>query len=113
LNIESASLGATAGPQDTPLPKGYAQKNTHCADPSHNHISPDSIVDASTGFLPETTFYFRNQNHELTGENGDIIALVNEILLHDGIKDVRSRTGPFSAIRHGEIKNHMTAKGLL
>ena len=101
VNIESASLGATAGPQDTPLPEGYRQQNTFCADPAHNHISPDGIVDASTGFLPETTFYFRNQNHELTGENPRVAALVNEILLRDTLEDVHSAPDRFPQFDDG------------
>jgi len=114
VNIESASLGAASGCIDTPLPVGYIQQNTRCTNPAHSHISPDGIVDASTGILPETTFYFRNQNHELTAENDVIIKLVSELLLHDEIKDVFSRPEQFPQFNNsratGNLRNTLLPK---
>jgi pimeloyl-ACP methyl ester carboxylesterase len=70
IHLDSTSMGATSGYIDTPLPEGYVQQDTYCTHPGqHNHISPDGIVDASTGILPESTWYFRNQHHEGTGRN--------------------------------------------
>jgi len=111
VNIESASLGATSGRLNEQLPAGYVQQNTHCANPAHNHISPDGIVDASTGILPETTFYFANQDHEQTADNDVIIKLVSALLLGDAITDVHAlpaRLPQFNAARNtAAIRNNL------
>lgn len=90
IHLDSTSMGAISGAVNTPLPAGYVQQNTHCTNPAHNHISPDGIVDASTGLLPETTFYFNNQAHEGTARNDVIIKLATELLLSDEIQNVYS-----------------------
>lgn len=91
IHFYSESLGATSGFIDTPLPTGYVQKDTFCSAPgTHDHISPDGIVDASTGLLPETTFYFANQDHEGTGRNDVIMKLATEILLFNNLETVHS-----------------------
>lgn len=84
IHLASTSMGATSGLVDTPLPADYVQQQ--CLE--HNHISPDRIVDASTGLLPDNTFYFRNQHHEGTGRNDVIIKLATELLLNDDFIDV-------------------------
>ncbi len=83
MGVESAIVGET-------LPEGYVQKNTYCSNPDHNHISPDRVVDASTGLLPDTTFYFDGQAHEKTARNDIIIKLATELLATDNITDVYS-----------------------
>ena len=85
MGVQSALVGETLG-------DGYKQKNSskNCSDPSHNHISPDNVVDASTGLLPDTTFYFDGQNHEKTARNDVIIKLATELLATDNIKNVYS-----------------------
>ncbi len=85
MGVHSAIVGETLG-------DGYKQANTskNCSDPTHNHISPDNVVDASTGLLPDTTFYFDGQNHEKTARNDIIISLAVKILATDDIKDVYS-----------------------
>lgn len=115
VNIESASLGATSGLINEPLPEGYIQRGTHCSDPgAHNHLSPDGIVDASTGILPEQTFYFRNQDHEQTAENDVIISLVSELLLSDEIENVYSHPDKFPQFNTGrntgKIRNTLIPK---
>jgi len=101
IHFDSESIGATSGYINTPLPDGYVQQNTHCTDPSHNHISPERIVDASTGLLPETTFYFLNQDHEGTGRNDVVMKLASEILLYDELKDVHSMPERFPQFNVG------------
>ena len=85
MGVHSAIVGETLG-------DGYVQANTspNCSDPTHNHISPDNVVDASTGLLPDTTFYFDAQNHEKTARNDIIIALATRLLATDDIKNVYS-----------------------
>ncbi len=102
IHLDSESLGATSGRINEPLPAGYTQKDTYCSAPGqHNHISPDGIVDASTGVLPETTFYFYNQDHEGTGRNDVIMKLATEILLYDNLMDVHSMPERFPQFNVG------------
>ena len=90
LHLTSTSLGAYSANCGDTLPEGYAQKNTHCTDPAHNHISPDNVVDASAGLLPDTTFYFDGQRHDLTQHNDVILKLAMRLIADDEITDVYS-----------------------
>ncbi len=85
MGVHSALVGETLGDD-------YKQANTsvNCSDKSHNHMSPDNVVDASTGLLPDTTFYFDGQNHEKTARNDVIISLATRLLATDDIKSVYS-----------------------
>lgn len=85
MGVHSAIVGETLG-------ETYVQANTsvNCSDPTHNHISPDNVVDASTGLLPDHTFYFDAQGHEQTARNDAIISLATVLLATDDIKDVYS-----------------------
>lgn len=42
---------------------GYTQAGTVCNNASHYHISPEYNIDASTGFLPDSTWYISRQGH--------------------------------------------------
>ncbi len=89
IQLDSTSMGAYSLNINTPLPADYVPTKTqYCT--KHNHISPDRVVDASTGLLPDTTFYFRGQPHEQTASNDVIIKLISELLIDDSIKDVYS-----------------------
>ncbi len=90
IHLDSTSMGAYAANVGETLPTDYIQKNTHCNNPAHNHISPDRVVDASTGLLPDTTFYFDGQRHDLTQHNDVILKIAMELIAHDDIKDVYS-----------------------
>ena len=90
IQLNSTSMGAYAANVGEQLPAGYQQKNTHCSNPAHNHISPDFVVDASSGLLPDTTFYFKEQRHESTQFNDVILKIAFELIAHDDIKDVYS-----------------------
>ncbi|MBR3781477.1 MAG: hypothetical protein IKK63_09790 [Clostridia bacterium] len=83
MGVKSAIVGETLG-------EDYQQANTYCSNPDHNHISPDNVVDASTGLLPDHTFYFDGQNHEQTARNDAIISLATDLLSTNDIKDVYS-----------------------
>ncbi|MBQ3044481.1 MAG: hypothetical protein IJD49_00860 [Clostridia bacterium] len=91
IQLDSTSMGAYAANVGETLPEGYVQQNTskNCSDPSHNHISPDRVVDASTAMLPDTTFYFDGQKHEQTALNSTILKLALKIL-ENKITDVYS-----------------------
>lgn len=90
IQLDSTSLGAYAANCGETLPDDYVQKNTHCDNPDHNHISPDRVVDASAGLLADTTFYFDNQRHDLTQHNDVILKIAFELIAHDNITDVYS-----------------------
>ncbi len=92
IHLSSTSMGAKSALYGETLGADYKQANTskNCSDPTHNHVDEDKIVDASTGLLPDTTFYFKGQNHEQTARNDIIISLATRILATDDIKDVYS-----------------------
>lgn len=90
IQTDSTSMGAYFANVGETLPEGYVQKNTFCSDPTHNHISPDNVVDASAGLLPDTTFYFDGQRHDLTAKNDLILKLALELIARDDVKDVYS-----------------------
>lgn len=90
IHTDSESFGATTIAVDQPLSENYKQKNTYCTDPSHNHIDEARLVDASTGLLCETTFYFKGQDHEQTAKNDVIIRLAIRILTDVDFTDVYS-----------------------
>lgn len=90
IQTDSTSMGAYFANVGETLPKDYVQKNTHCDNPDHNHISPDRVVDASAGLLPDTTFYFDEQYHEQTAQNDIILKLALELIARDDVKDVYS-----------------------
>lgn len=62
----SAATGAYTAPYGTRFNDGYIQKNTVCTDLSHNHLSPSMTIDASTGYLPEQTWYVGGLFHGMT-----------------------------------------------
>ena len=90
IHLNSTSLGSYSANCGETLPEGYQQKNTNCSDPSHNHISPDNVIDASAGLLPDTTFYFDCMRHDLTQHNDVILKLAMRLIADDEIKDVYS-----------------------
>ena len=90
IHLDSTSMGVKSAKVGETLPEDYVQANTYCSNPEHNHISPDRVVDASTGLLPDTTFYFDAQNHEKTARNDIIISLATKLLATDDITDVYS-----------------------
>ena len=65
------------------------QKNTYCTC-GGSHISPDRKVDASSGYLCETTFFFDEGNHESTARNDVIIGLAVELLTDENFTDVHT-----------------------
>ena len=116
IQLDSTSLGATSANVGETLPDGYVQQNTHCSNPAHNHISPDRVIDASTGLLADTTFYFKNQRHDLTQYNDIILKLAMELIAHDEITDVYA-SPDFPQFNNGRnVKNLLelldTAKGV-
>ena len=57
------SGGANCAPYGESFGADYVQKGTICKDKSHYHISPEFNIDASTGALPDSTWYAIGQGH--------------------------------------------------
>lgn len=106
IHFESTSMGAFAAKCGETLPEGYVQQNINCDNPNHNHISPDNVVDASVGLLPDHTFYFDGQDHEGTGRNDVIMKLAIELMINEDFTDVYSMPERFPQFNVGrETKN--------
>lgn len=88
VNLNSTTLGATGAAHDQTLADIEYEANTYCQDPTHNHISPDNMVDTSTAVLPENTWIFLDQHHEV-GYNDVVLNLAKAIILGE-ITDVHS-----------------------
>lgn len=82
INLASTTLGATGAPAGKTLADLDYEKNGYCEDASHNHISEDNKVDVSTAILPENTWIFLDQHHEV-GNNDVVLNLVKSILTGD------------------------------
>lgn len=62
----NASSGATCAPFGKRFNDGYRTIGTNCSDVSHNHLSPKMNVDATTAYLPETTWMVDGLFHGMT-----------------------------------------------
>lgn len=101
IHAESTSMGAKFANIGETLSEDYVQQGTHCKNKAHNHISPDGVVDASVGLLPDHTFYFKGQDHEKTGSNDVIMKLATELLTNREFKDVYSMPDRFPQFNIG------------
>lgn len=90
IHSASTSIGATFADFGTTLGENYKAAGTYCSNPEHNHLSPDGIVDATTGFLPCTTWYFNEQPHEMLPDNDVAIKLAIRIITDNNMNDVYS-----------------------
>lgn len=86
----SSSLGATVANLGQTLGDGYVSENPVCTDPSHNHISPDYEIDASTCMFPETSWFFRYYHHAGFGYRRNSLELMKLIVCENGITDIYS-----------------------
>lgn len=116
IQLDSTSFGATSLGVNKPLPEGYVQQNTHiadgtCSNPKHNHIDPYNLVDASTGLLPDNTFYFYNQSHVKTAGCDTVINLAVRLLLDETFTDVYSHPDEYLQFNNfvvtKDLKRHM------
>ncbi len=101
IHAESTSMGAKFANIGDTLGEDYVQQGTRCKNDAHNHISPDGVVDASVGLLPDHTFYFKGQDHEKTGSNDVIMKLATELLINHEFKDVYSMPDRFPQFNIG------------
>ena len=88
VNLTSTTLGATGAAGKNTLADVDYEKNTYCTNLDHNHVSPDNMVDTSTAILPENTWIFLDQHHEV-GYNDVVLNLAKAIFLGE-VTDVHS-----------------------
>ncbi len=82
INLSSTTMGATGAAGNDTLGEGYVQKYTNPAYPEYSYISPDNMVDVSTAVLPDNTWIFLEQHHEV-GNNDVVLNLAKAILMGD------------------------------
>ncbi len=91
IHVESTTLGATAVLPGEKLPDSYQQaiKSDYC------YISPDRELDASTGILPDNTWYFYDMNHEDAANNAPVINLALALMYSDEVENVHTNPEKF------------------
>ncbi len=90
IQCESTSMGASFAPLNTALDKSYEPVGTYCSDSTHNHISPDRQIDATTGLLPDRTWYFKGLPHIYIASADELIELAILLLCDDNMTDISS-----------------------
>lgn len=78
IELSSTSLGAESAPRGETLNR------------EGEYISPDKTVDASTGFFPETTWYFKGQQHDAIAYNDTALEVAKRVLSDDSFVSVHS-----------------------
>ncbi len=107
VHATSASMNATFADVGTTLGEGYTAKGTYCNDPTHNHISPDNDVDATTGFLPCNTWYIKNQAHEKLPNNDVVLKMAFDIMTDNNMVDVYSNPEKYPQFNEGRLVNNV------
>lgn len=113
LAPSSAAIGTVSAPFGKTLGDSYVSPHTYCGDKTHNHISPDNKLDASTGFFPENTWYFKSVSH--MGMNGreDVKNFAAELVMDDDVRDIYTFPGhsQFTDPRDNIAKSVPSANG--
>jgi hypothetical protein len=91
IHVESTTLGATSVLPGEKLPDDYKQ----AINSEYSYISPDREIDASTGVLPDNTWYFYDMNHEDTANNAPVINLALALLYSDEVENVHTNPDKF------------------
>jgi hypothetical protein len=77
IDTRGATMGATAAAPGQTLPAGYKPL-------APGYLSPDGAIDCSTAVLPNNTWVFLGQPHEV-GRNDAVLALAVELLRTPGM----------------------------
>ncbi len=80
INLTSTTLGATGLAGDETFAEDYTQAYTNPDYPEYSYISPDRKIDVSTSVLPDNTWIFLDQHHEV-GNNDVVLNLAKAIIL--------------------------------
>lgn len=86
----SSTSGAYTAEPGKHFSASYSPKRTTCSDPTHNHISPCRTVDAGCAYLPENTWFIKDQYHGQIYWDDYTRPLIKKMLLTDDIKDIYS-----------------------
>lgn len=103
VHSTSASMGATFADVGKTLGDDYVVKGTHCNNPDHDHFAPDGTVDPTTGLLPCTTWFIKNQDHEKLPNNDVALKMAFDIMTDDNIDDVYSRPDVYPQYNEGRL----------
>ncbi|MBR0113496.1 MAG: hypothetical protein IJM02_07090 [Clostridia bacterium] len=77
INLSSCTLGAHGAPRGKTLPASYISERER--EGKGEYISPDRRVDVSTALMPDNTWVFLNQHHEV-GKNNAVLNLAKSII---------------------------------
>lgn len=108
IHASSPAMGATFANLGENLGTGYKAVGTYCSDPEHNHLSPDGVVDATTGLLPCTTWFFKGQAHEQLPNNDVVLKLAIRAMTDNNMHDVYSNPVEYPQFNEHRLIN--TAK---
>lgn len=108
IHAASPTMGATFANLGETLGPNYKAKGTYCSNPDHNHLSPDGVVDATTGLLPCTTWYFKGQAHEQLPNNDVVLKLAIRAMTDNNMHDVYSNPEEYPQFNEHRLIN--TAK---
>ncbi len=103
IDLSSTTLGATGAAGDATLGDNYKQKNPSKEYPEYSYVSPDKMIDVSTAVLPDNTWVFLDQYHEV-GDNDVVLNLAKALLLEE-IDDVHS-----DPEKYPQFNNKVTTK---
>lgn len=101
IQLASTSIGAYSEGVNQKLPADYKATRNCCPFPWHDHTDPDGIIDACSGLLPDTTFYFSGQNHAETASNDVIMSLIIHLLTDESFTSVYSYPDKFPQFNYG------------
>ncbi|MEE1321402.1 MAG: hypothetical protein UHM85_07720 [Acutalibacteraceae bacterium] len=110
LHVESSSMGATVADLGKTLGEGYEAAGTYCNNPAHNHLSPDGMVDPTTGLLPCTTWYFKGQSHEMLQYNDICLKLGTQLMTDRNMVDVYSNPEAYPQFNGARITRYTNWK---
>lgn len=90
--LVNGATGALCAPMGQRFSDGYQGLYTTCKDITHKHVSPGMTVDASTGFLPEQTWYISGLFHGMTWKDEYTKKLCTKLLFGRKLTDVHEDT---------------------
>jgi len=105
IHLEGATMGATCALPGEKLPAGYVPKKK-------GYLSPDGTIDCSTALLPDNTWVFLGQPHEV-GRNDALINLMTALFANPGM-NVKTNPKKYpqynyamdtECLRRGNIRN--------
>ena len=105
IHAASTTMGVTFADLGTTLGEDYKAAGTYCSNPEHNHLSPDGMVDTTTGLIPCSTWLFKGQAHELLPHNDVALKLAIRIMTDNNMVDVYSNPEAYPQFNNGRLTN--------